>query len=178
MFNSREIARRALIRAEEINVYRKFATKRIKATLILGMCAAGAVIAITLLTGPGSDGNTTMISDARVPLARLSSGNPPAYYLPGYDTISIAADDPETDMLLPNPEGNHHLLTFEIVLKDTGETLYLSNLVEPSDHIDGVTLARALAKGRYEAELVIRAYVRGSPAEVNTISMALVIEAE
>jgi len=56
---------------------------------------------------------------------------------------------------LLNPEGNPCYFTFELVLTDTDEVLYISMQVEPGQMITNITLNRALPAGRYNAELRI-----------------------
>lgn len=58
-------------------------------------------------------------------------------------------------MALLNPEGNPCYFTFEIVLKDSGETIYTSKQVPPGKVISNVTLNRALSPGEYDAIIKI-----------------------
>ena len=58
-------------------------------------------------------------------------------------------------MNLFNPEGNPCYFTFELVLKDTNETLYTSKMVEPGKAITNVTLSHGLEKGEYQAVIKI-----------------------
>lgn len=61
----------------------------------------------------------------------------------------------ERGAALLNPEGNPCYFTFELVLTDTDEVLYISMQVEPGQMITNITLNRALPAGRYNAELRI-----------------------
>jgi len=58
-------------------------------------------------------------------------------------------------MALLNPEGNPCYFTFELVLKDSGESLYQSKMVPPGQAITEITLARALPAGEYNATIKI-----------------------
>ena len=58
-------------------------------------------------------------------------------------------------MALLNPEGNPCYFTFELVLKDSGETLYKSKMVPPGKAITKITLSRALPAGEYNATIKI-----------------------
>jgi hypothetical protein len=137
-----------------------------------------------------SSGDTIHIGDGLVPLAGAvrsdanatvytgpGPGVNPVYYLPGYDVVTVSADVLEVEMLLLNPEGNPYGLTFEIILKDTGEALYASGLVAPSMCIERITLRRALAEGRYEAVIIIRAYAQDNFTMLGETCMAVVIVA-
>ena len=75
--------------------------------------------------------------------------------IPGYPSITLPANQQTVNMALLNPEGNPCYFTFELVLKDTGETLYKSKLVPPGQAITEVTLARELPAGEYAATIKI-----------------------
>ena len=75
--------------------------------------------------------------------------------IPGYPSITLPANQQTVNMALLNPEGNPCYFTFEIVLRESGESLYKSKLVPPGQAITEVTLARALAAGTYEATIQI-----------------------
>ncbi|MGN0537125.1 MAG: hypothetical protein ACI4M3_04020 [Acutalibacteraceae bacterium] len=75
--------------------------------------------------------------------------------IPGYPSITIPADQKDITVLLLNPEGNPCYFTFELVLKDTNETLYKSKLVPPGQAITNITLSRPLSAGEYNAVIKI-----------------------
>lgn len=75
--------------------------------------------------------------------------------IPGYPSITIAANTTDVTMALLNPEGSPCYFTFEIVLKDSGETIYTSKQVPPGKVISNVTLKRALSPGEYDAIIKI-----------------------
>lgn len=75
--------------------------------------------------------------------------------IPGYPRITVAADATDVTMNLKNPEGNPCYFTFEIVLTEGNETIYVSNMVEPGKAVTNVTLSRALNKGEYPAMIKI-----------------------
>ena len=75
--------------------------------------------------------------------------------IPGYPSITIPADQQEVAVSLLNPEGNPCYFTFELVLKDTDETLYTSKLVAPGQAISNITLSKSLPAGEYPATLRI-----------------------
>ena len=58
-------------------------------------------------------------------------------------------------MNLFNTEGNPCYFTFEIVLSDTGETIYKSDMVEPGKAITNVKLQHPLAAGEHNAVIKI-----------------------
>lgn len=75
--------------------------------------------------------------------------------IPGYPSITLPSDTTEVSVALLNPEGNPCYFAFELVLKDSGETLYTSKLVPPGQAITRITLARALPAGEYDAVIKI-----------------------
>lgn len=80
---------------------------------------------------------------------------PEGIRIPGYPSITIPADTTDIEMNLENPAGNPCYFTFELVLKDTNETLYTSKMVEPGKAITNVTLSHGLEKGEYQAVIKI-----------------------
>ena len=79
----------------------------------------------------------------------------PGIKIPGYPSITIAADTENVKMALLNPEGNPCYFKFEILLKDSGETIYESKYVEPGNAITDVELNKPLSAGEYDATIKI-----------------------
>ena len=75
--------------------------------------------------------------------------------IPGYPSITLPKGQKKVNVALVNPEGNPCYFTFELVLKDTGETLYKSKLVPPGKAITEITMSRALSAGEYNATIKI-----------------------
>ena len=75
--------------------------------------------------------------------------------IPGYPSITLPKDQKTVNVALLNPEGNPCYFTFEIVLKDTGESIYKSKLVPPGQAITEITMTKALSAGEYNATIKI-----------------------
>ena len=75
--------------------------------------------------------------------------------IPGYPSITLPKDQKTVNVALVNPAGNPCYFTFELVLKDTGETLYTSKLVPPGKAITEITMSKALPAGEYNATIKI-----------------------
>ena len=75
--------------------------------------------------------------------------------IPGYPSITLPKNQETVNVALVNPEGNPCYFTFELVLKDTGESLYKSKLVPPGQAITQITMAKALEAGEYNAVIKI-----------------------
>lgn len=52
---------------------------------------------------------------------------------------------------LKNPDGNPCYFSFAIILTDTGETIYKSDMVPPGESIRQVTISKPLSAGTYQA---------------------------
>lgn len=133
-----------------------------KIIILLGLCA---VIVLGVLAffivksnrdsdsafSPNLDPNTVNIGEEK----ENDFNEPEGIRIPGYPTITIPSGQTEVSMNLMNPEGNPCYFTFELVLTEENETIYLSQMVEPGKAITDVTLTRALDKGEYPAVLKI-----------------------
>lgn len=97
---------------------------------------------------PDPDPTTTAETDS-------VAEKPEGIRIPGYPRITIQADTKDVTMNLINPEGNPCYFTFEIVLTEENETIYVSEMVEPGKAVTDVTLSRALEKGEYPAVIKI-----------------------
>jgi hypothetical protein len=217
MFDSNEIARRALLRAEAIKARKKQLRRRVLAAgSLLSVCAL--VIASVGLMNPAGPGTQLVsIEDGQVPLAAppehdsesagmrpeadASAGAAgtggatgaaadehgdqasaqaqamPAFMVPAYDRVTKEAGMPNISMVLPNPGSNSVLLTFELILEETGETLFMSDFVTPSASIEGFALSRALEEGEHNAVLVVRAYEPTDSAAVGGARVEFTIAA-
>ena len=116
--------------------------------IIICLCAviiAGLIYFMKLKGGSDSAFKPDLDSNAKTQTADDTGEKPTGIRIPGYPTITIEADKKDVQMNLMNPEGNPCYFTFEIVLNDTGETIYTSKMVEPGKAITEVTLDKALA---------------------------------
>ena len=95
--------------------------------------------------------------------------------IPGYPSITIAADTPNVRMALLNPEGNPCYFKFEIVLKDTGETIYESQYVPSGKTINDVTLTHGLSAGEYPATIKISTIALDQKTPLNGANVETVL---
>lgn len=70
---------------------------------------------------------------------------------PGITSMNFKAGQTEQEFILRNPEGNPCYFKFQIVLDDTGEMIYESDLVPPGYAIAKFNLTHALEAGSYPA---------------------------
>lgn len=191
MFDNKEIAKRALHRAEELKIEKKRRRIRWKSAVTVGVCAASIVFVIIAFPIGKLPDDYILFNDDEIPLAvpLLTDDNAVPYnedelknntiiYFPEYDTVTVQANLSDVKMTLLNPDGNTYWFTFEIILEDTEETLYESGLVAPAMCIENITLERPLEKGEYKTLLIIRSYDLESFAEVNDVSVEFDLIAE
>ena len=109
---------------------------------------------------------------------RDEEGEDAGIKIPGYPSITIAKDTTNVRMALMNPEGNPCYFKFEIVLKDTGETIYESQYVPPGKTISDVTLTRPLAEGEYNATIKISTVALDQQTPLNGANVETVLIAK
>ncbi len=110
-----------------------------------------------------SEAPLSVIADGAVPLGH------PLVHLVVSDSFSklndtcvifgcgfIPKGSSETDIILHNPEDDTKALIFEIILKDSGESIYSSGPVEAGGYINYPKLTKRPEKGRYRAEIIAR----------------------
>jgi len=179
MLNSHELAIKALARAEVAKAIRKGNRRRRVQVAAMLLCACIVTAAAVYMLLPSGQ-QFTAIDDIQPPLAGspfIVGGVDPAFSLPLHYEITIPAGETEVNLPLANPDGNRHWLTFEIVLADTGESLYTSGPTPPSTIIGEAVLSRALPEGEHAAVIHINVYEPGSFIEVSTATVTITIRA-
>ncbi len=74
--------------------------------------------------------------------------------MPGYDTIPLKAGNTTAEVALANPESNTCYFQFQLILQDTEEVLYTSDLVAPGKAVVREELSRSFEAGDYP--LIVR----------------------
>ena len=98
--------------------------------------------------------------------------------IPGYPSITITANTPNVTMALLNPEDNPCYFKFEIVLKDTDETIYESQYVPPGKTITDVTLTHGLSEGEHPATIKISTVALDQKTPLNGANVETVLIAK
>jgi hypothetical protein len=133
----------------------KISKNKMMIAVIIVLCAIAAILVSVLFINKNRNNDDkftpTLDSDA----GDIQDNNNSAIRIPGYPSITIAADKENVTMNLYNPEGNPCYFTFEIVLSDTNETIYKSDMVEPGKAITNVKLKYGLAAGEHNAVIKI-----------------------
>lgn len=193
MFDAKDIARQAMLRAAEIKTERTRKTKRRVAAIGSVLCCA--IFAAVIITGPLSreqeEDGWINIPQTQVPLSAFmepdenaepyDTGQPRAgtmIQIPEYDSIKGSSDSQKAKAELFNPKDNPCWFKFEITLAESGETIYESDLVAPAMYIEDITLNRTLETGEYETELIIRSYELETLKLMNQISVKINLQIE
>ena len=98
--------------------------------------------------------------------------------IPGYPSITIAKDTEDVQMALMNPEGNPCYFKFELVLKDSGETIFESKYVKPGDCIYDVHLNKPLGAGEYPTTIKISTIALDGETPLNGANVETVLIAK
>ncbi len=98
--------------------------------------------------------------------------------IPGYPSITIPANQKDITVALLNPEGNPCYFVFNLVLKDTGETIYTSKMVPPGKSINQITLAKGLTAGEHPATIQISTYSLTDGSAMNGANVETVLIAK
>lgn len=69
--------------------------------------------------------------------------------LPGYEKITLKSGTLTQDVNFPNAESNSVYFRLSLILTDSGEMIYQSNLVEPGNTLYQIDLERTLNRGEY-----------------------------
>lgn len=107
-----------------------------------------------------------------------AAGQSRGIQIPGYSIIPVQADTTDVKVDLYNPEGNEVYFQISFILKDTGEVLYESKLIQPGQHLYDITLNQPLAAGDYDITIQYATFsTDGSYTPRNGANMDCVIRA-
>ena len=153
--------------------------------VILVIAAAGAVLYFNwgnwFGNNPAQNTNSDFVIDPNAGDGSVPTEAPQkaeSIQIPGYPSITIAANTPNVKMALLNPEGNPCYFKFEIVLKDTDETIYESQFVPPGKTITDVTLTRGLSEGEHPATIKISTVALDKETPLNGANVETVLIAK
>lgn len=138
--------------------------------------AAGTpVLGLAEASAPGLDPDAAAVTPTPEPAPEAED---PGITIPGWGSVTIAADTADVTVDFYNPEENEGLyyLTFRLILADSGEVLYSSGLVPPGEHIRRITLSRPLAAGQYAAVIFVQPYtLEAEPKATNNANLETVL---
>ena len=143
----------------------------IAAVLIVALVSGSILFGMWLVRrdrDPAIEDNVKDYYDIYASAADIAAGN---YAAPGYSEITFPAGKRDVQIILPNPQGNPCYFRYTLILRDTGEELYRSGLIEPGKAVTDIRLFRPLEAGDYVLELRIEAFSLEERAAMNGINM-------
>lgn len=100
----------------------------------------------------------------------------PQIKIAGFSSWHVPAGQTENiPIALKNPDGNPCYFSFAIVLKDTNETIYQSDMVPPGEAIRKISISKALPEGTYQAIVQIRTNELETGRAMNSADLNLTI---
>jgi len=155
---------------------------------IIAACAAIAVCVsgiIALLNNPASELN---IPGGQIPLADypvqtstnnkyfpVSGQNIEIFYI---DRVTVPAGATDVVFPLRNPENNPCYIVYELLLMETMETLYKSDMLAPGTGIEVITITGGMLEGENNAVLIIQIFSLEDSVLIGSIRDEIVIVAE
>ena len=91
----------------------------------------------------------------RIASGEMTNPNPENIRLPGIERIYADAGDTHVNQLLLNVEGNAYNLKYTIQLKDSGEVLYESKVIEPGYGVREFDMNRSFEAGEYPIVITV-----------------------
>jgi hypothetical protein len=97
--------------------------------------------------------------------------------IPGYKSITIAANQTDVKVNFNNPEGNPCYFVISLILDD-GTVLYQSKMIEPGKGLYDITLTKALSPGQYGATVKYETYSLSDQTPMNGAEVQIALIAE
>lgn len=163
-------------RTEYVRIVKK-SVLRILLPILLIMALIGGGVAWYIIRENGPDLDRSAIA-YELPDG-MKNTNPDELMLPYYDEINVIAESRAGREILNNPDGNQSYFQYILVLKDTGEELYRSGLIEPGMAVADWQIGRDLEPGDYEALLNIDTFsLEDHEQATNGGSLAITLHVE
>ena len=108
-----------------------------------------AALSVSLLCG--CNGGKDSSSDTQQAVTQSASADSSKIDIPGFETLTLKADETEQTSPFFNPENN--VCYFRLSLIIDGETLWTSDYIAPGEKAESMTLSHELAAGEYSAKL-------------------------
>lgn len=100
----------------------------------------------------------------------------PQIKIAGFSAWHVPAGQTENiPIALKNPEGNPCYFSFSIVMADTEEILYRSDMVPPGEAIRKISISKPLTAGTYSAKILIHTNELETGREMNSANLNLTI---
>lgn len=124
--------------------------------LVVLLLLAGIIFGINYLNSrPNID---DAASDYVSNLQRPDDWDPTKILIPGYDHIKTKYGENAAYVALWNPDDNPVYFQFDIILDETGESLYKTELIPPGKAVKKIPLSSSLKPGVYDITVSISSY--------------------
>jgi len=151
----------------------KLANRWRTAAISIGLVAVVfifAILSFSPLLFPGND--EAQFEDPMIPLD-VAPDIEPDLFFPGDKSVTIPAGSTDMEIFLINPENSDYYVSFEIMMD--GKLLAATEIIPPGGQIRNFSLAEPLAKGEYEAALIVITYDAMSHAEMGHSSIVITL---
>ncbi|MDD7647307.1 MAG: hypothetical protein PUJ35_08705 [Ruminococcus bromii] len=136
--------------------------------IALLLLAAIAVCAVLLNRTEQSAGGMKLEKNTVSWEQEMKSANEAAdIQIPYYSDIYMQGGSDEIEMYLVNPKENDCYFTYTLILKESGEQIYQSGLIEPGQAVDLVKLERKIESGEYALNMRIDTYTLETETPLN-----------
>lgn len=94
------------------------------------------------------------------------------------NVVQFADGTSEGELRIENVPGNHYLMRVAIILDDTGEQVYETDMIEPNHHIQRDALDVVLPAGQYSATAMFSAYDQQTEEQVGQAAAKILIQVD
>ena len=138
-------------------------SKIVKIILLLLLIAAGALVAWQLVEKnlPKDSAGVPLDPSSgkyEAPLELPENADPAHITLPGLSKIYMDSGTDICRVALWNPDNNPCYFQYEIILKESNETIYESGYIEPGNAVTEVKFDRTFTEGEYPIKICIFTY--------------------
>lgn len=148
--------------------------------IIIGILAVLLLAAVGFIAWYSTRPAAPELERSVVSLAPTPTGQqaPDGIQIPGYPQLAADSATGVVSVMFQNPEGNPCYFQIDLVLQDTGETIYKSGLLEPGTGIENPKLGTIPYPGVYSAVIVYntRSLTDNSPMNGASIQTELTVQ--
>lgn len=125
--------------------------------ILLGIAAItiGVIYFSNMNKGPKLDANA---KDYVSKLEKPDNWDPTKIAVPGYPDFVIKEGDEFAYVALSNPDFNPVYFKFEVIMTDTNELLYETDLIPPGKAVTQIPIKKGLKSGKYDLTIKVKSY--------------------
>ena len=127
-------------------------------------------ISVMILTGCG-DGKDSSITESAKQSASSDSSK---IDIPGFESVTLKADETEQTTPFFNPENN--VCLFRLTLSVEGEDIWTSDYISPGEKAESMMLSHELTAGEYQAKLKYDCFTIEDKSPLNGAEIDLTVK--